>query len=142
MTKEEAVALVNTYFKYRTDIKNYWFPETWRILPKNGIGDCEDYALTVVYHANNNSIYQTVKSLWTKKYKIHYTHIPVGHAVVECDGQFADNIRKRWLSKHELENKYGYDFKFRFTVPHIILLMLVSYTIGSLTYKIKQLGKK
>jgi predicted transglutaminase-like cysteine proteinase len=42
-------ALVNTAMVYEDDQKHYGVPDLWVMMPSDGRGDCEDYALTKMF---------------------------------------------------------------------------------------------
>lgn len=108
---------INKRFEYRLDRDQYGYREYWAIMLNSEgrlVGDCEDYALTVLWYMKNKSLLRFVWSLLTKKAKIWYCLAPngEGHAVLQYRKSFIDNIQKQWCI--ELESK-GYDMKYCFS---------------------------
>lgn len=74
-------------------------------------GDCEDWALTMLWLLHGKSKTRVVKALLTGKARIHRTEARkgVGHAVLEWNGYYIDNIGKRWLDRfpYEMQRPYS-----------------------------------
>lgn len=102
---------LNKVFRYRQDGKL----DRWMILEpdSNGIvrGDCEDYALTALYLICNKSLFRFWLKLIFGRVKIRYGEINGrGHAVLEYEGRYIDNITKRWGGVSDI-CKSGFKFK-------------------------------
>lgn len=129
MTPAEAVQTVNKFFKYETDKEQYNFNEVWRIMrPNRMTGDCEDYALTVLFLIANRSYLRMFLWLLTRKAKIlHLIHKETGegHAVLEYKDKQVDNILRYWNEGTRLRAR-GYEEKFSWPVFMIFFKFLIA----------------
>lgn len=133
MDWKDAIKAVNSRFKYKRDRENYGISEVWKFLGKTGEGDCEDYSLTVLWLAADQSIVTFFKLLWSGEYRLHYvnTSSGAGHLVMEHKGLFVDNVVKKPVTKDQLVGVLKYKFRYHYRFPHILLKMGVGYVIGS-----------
>jgi hypothetical protein len=97
--------MINRY-EYKHDPKGR---DQWRVLTPDadGIyrGDCEDYALSVLYYVVcNESLFTFWYQLIFGKAKIHYVDNNGGHAVLQLDGMYIDNWTKDWVTKEHMES--------------------------------------
>ena len=96
---------LNLYYNYRYDPTGY---DCWKIMkPVNGRfkGDCEDYALSILYYVIcNESLFAFWYQLIFGKAKIHYVDNNGGHAVLQWDGNYIDNWTKDWVSREHMES--------------------------------------
>lgn len=102
---KDAAAWMRLHFVYTAD----GWADKWVI--GRLTGDCEDFALTVLYRLHGNSKARVVKALLTGKARIIRTEARkgVGHAVLEYRGYYIDNIGKRWLERfpYEMQRPYS-----------------------------------
>lgn len=115
-----ALSDLNNRFEYRRDRK-----ETWSIMKGRGTlrGDCEDYALTLIWMMERESMTRFWWSLTRGKYVIWYcTHKGNGHVVLWHDGKWIDNIRRKWV--RELPAQY--DLRYPHWTPTIALKMALN----------------
>jgi len=113
----------NSLFEYKADQGDQWrIPKI-----KNGkiLGDCEDYALGVLYYViAEKSLFKFWLLLLTKA-KIHYVRNDgEGHAVLRLDGKYIDNWTKEWVSKKEME-ALGHKFHFCFYLTYQVVLKML-----------------
>ena len=91
---------INDKFQYTTDRAMFRFFDVWRIMsPEEMKGDCEDYALTVLWHLADKSPLKMAWWLLKRKAKIiFYKHRTRGtkHVGLQLDGVYVDNISRRW----------------------------------------------
>jgi len=128
----ESILECDRRFSYQFDHVRYGIADSWRILDESGKGDCEDYALTVAWYYSDKSLWKLFNNFREGVLKLHYVHVNhVGHAVLEWNGKFVDNIQRRIVSQKYLE-KRGYEFLIVMGVRLIVLNMLKGYTIGTL----------
>lgn len=103
--------------------------DNWEILAPGpgGIyrGDCDDFACTALYLLVGESLVQFWLALLTRRAKIHFVRISdEGHAVLEFDGQYIDNIQREFCTREQLETwSFPYEFRFRCPLPFIALKM-------------------
>ncbi len=115
---------LNNRFAYRADKG-----ECWRILKGRGPvrGDCEDYALTLIWLIEARSMWRFWCALITFKYVLWYCRSPrgAGHVVAWCRGVgWTDNIQRRAVSRHDLKAK-GYRLIIPYLFPLVGLKMLL-----------------
>ena len=135
----QAITECNRDFRYQYDHHRYGLTDSWRILDKNGKGDCEDYALTVAWIFSDRNFFKFLKIFKSKELILHYVTVNgEGHAVLEYNGRFVDNIEKRTLSKKQFERK-GYQFILQFSVNQIVFRLIKGYTIGTIGSAIRNL---
>lgn len=93
----------NKLFEYTSDPG--W--DRWRIMKiKDGTmrGDCEDYAIGVLYYVlAEESLFKFWELLATKA-KIHHVENNGGHAVLQFDGRYIDNWTQEWVTKEHMES--------------------------------------
>ena len=112
----------NSLFEYKADQGDQW--RIPKIVNGKILGDCEDYALGVLYYViAEKSLFKFWLLLLTKA-KIHYVRNNGGHAVLQLDGKYIDNWTKEWVSKQEME-ALGHKFHmFQYTLLAVALKML------------------
>lgn len=113
---------LNELYQYRFD-PSY---DKWRILSINNFsGDCEDYALSVLYYVIcNQSLSKFWKLLVFGDAKICYAENGGGHAVLQLDGMYIDNWTKDWVSRERMES-LGHKFhKTDYKVYQVALKMI------------------
>ena len=80
---------LNSTWAYKYDIDQYASKEHWKIMKKHPyVGDCEDYALTLLYLISGKSMLKFWMYLITGKAQIRrvITKNGGGHAVLRCGG--------------------------------------------------------
>ena len=97
---------LNKHFVYTPDRG-----DRWHIMKRKPYkGDCEDYALTVLYNIKGRSIIRMFLSLIKRQSKIKHCKVNGnGHAVLKYKGKYIDNGYKRWVKKETMQNN-GYKF--------------------------------
>lgn len=110
MDLKEQIASLNDAFVYRSDTRF----GTWRVLDLSDgghvYGDCDDYGLTVAYFVAGNSLWRLFKMVASGKIELWHCHVgKAGHFVVKYDGQYIDNIHKKWVKSlsYQMEHRYG-----------------------------------
>ena len=99
-------------FIYTTDMNQYAKREAWYIMKEKPYhGDCEDFALTILYNLCGRSVVKLLFSIFIGRSKICYTKSPKGggHAVLRYKGLYTDNWQDAWLTKQDYIDK-GYTF--------------------------------
>ena len=120
---------LNDNWTYKYDIDQYAKKECWKIMHSAPyLGDCEDYSLTLLFNICDKSYFKFWWSLISRKAKICYCYVETpdrGHAVLRYDGEFADNIQKKFVTKEKMESK-GYVFsKWMFIPSTVAIKMLI-----------------
>jgi predicted transglutaminase-like cysteine proteinase len=122
MNFEDAQQQLNKRFRYRSDKTG----EKWTILDMDGegevYGDCEDYTLSLIFMAEDQSYLKFWWSLLTLKYSMWGGKTPSGelHAFMWVRGKgWTDNIVKDIRTRSELK-AMGYKFWWPI-IPPIIL---------------------
>lgn len=102
---------LNENFTYKYDKNEYGKRDAWYVMKHVPFdGDCEDYSLTYLWHTSGRSYLKMFFSLAFGKSKICFCTVRgEGHAVLRYNGEYLDNIQKKWCSKKYLEDR-GYDF--------------------------------
>lgn len=116
MTVDPIQRDLNARFDYRSDQG-----ESWRILKDEGQvwGDCEDYALTLVWLHAGRSMWRFWWALLTFRAVLWQCRAPsgVGHVVVWCRGYgWTDNMMRRPMTRAELK-RLGYRLRFPWPAP-------------------------
>ena len=98
ITADEALEVerLNDDFKYVRDSDQYGKRDAWYIMKEAPWdGDCEDYALTLLYRLSGYSHTKMWISLLTRKSKLCFCTVRgTGHAVLKYKGEYVDNIQK------------------------------------------------
>ncbi|TNE46860.1 MAG: hypothetical protein EP341_09570 [Sphingomonadales bacterium] len=118
MTVDPIQADLNIRFTYRADRG-----ESWRILRDTGQiwGDCEDYALTLIWLLEGQSTLRFWWALITFKYVLWQCHAPNGrgHIVLWRRGiGWTDNIQRRTVDRQYLKYR-GYRLLFPILPPFV-----------------------
>jgi len=117
----EALKELNNGFIYTPDKG-----DRWRIMKKPPYkGDCEDYALTVLYNLKGRNILRMFLSLIKRQSKIRSCKVNGNrHAVLKYKGKYIDNGTKKLVKKKEMEAN-GYKFhKFHY-LPYVVALKML-----------------
>ena len=111
----------NKHYTYTHDRSDKW--KLLKRKPYNG--DCEDYALSVLYNLKGRSLLRMFLSLIKRQSKIRYCKINNnGHAVLKYKGKYIDCNYKRWVKK-ETMIKANYRFHKINYLPYMVLLKLI-----------------
>lgn len=127
----EANNKVADKFVYVSDSNQYSFKEVWRVIDTSKDqwkGDCEDYALTVLWLISDRSIIMFLFNLLVNPtYSIWHVTTPsgAGHAILRYEDMYVDNIQRKWFHKSDAAYK-SYDWKFPIVPPLIVAKFLIS----------------
>lgn len=131
MDKHQAVERVNSLFEYEYDKVQYNASDYWRVLDVNAEkdqGDCEDYALTVAWLLAGQSRLKFLLMLLTKKFKICYVTVNGGgHAILNYEGLYVDNWKRKWTPREEYETDYAqYSWTYKhYYNPLVVVIKLI-----------------
>ena len=112
----------NSLFEYKADQGDQW--RIPKIVNGKILGDCEDYALGVLYYViAEKSLFKFWLLLLTKA-KIHYVRNNGGHAVLQLDGKYIDNWTKEFVTKEHMES-LGHKFHWGFYLTYQVALKML-----------------
>ena len=112
MTKEQIAKMITDRFIYTSDVG----ADRWRIMYRDDEGklkgDCEDYALTVLFRISRSSKIRFWFYLITFQAVIWHCVTSNGtqHAQLWFRGQWIDNINPTWSKKHRHKLWFPYPF--------------------------------
>jgi len=117
----------NKLFEYKSEQG-----DQWRILKQDSDGlfrgDCEDFALSVLYYViAEKSLFKFWELLATRA-KIHYVDNNGGHAVLQFDGKYIDNWTQEWVTKEHMES-LGHKFHKRDYMFYQVALKMLNTKI-------------
>lgn len=148
MNIQQAIDKTNTVFVYQTDRSYYLFPEAWRVVGDDGVGDCEDYALTVIWYYSDGNWLRWWKNVQLGRFRFWYCNSPGGnkHVVTKIvwgdnAGMYFDNISKQLLTQQQLDRR-GYKLYFPWFFPFPTVQIVLGYTLGSIGKFIRKKTKK
>ena len=120
---------LNNRFEYTRDPEQFGLKDFWYIM-KNDTGplkgDCDDYALTALWYLERKSMLRFWWALLTRKAKVWYciyTPNNEGHAVLQYQDKWIDNIQKQFVS--DTLEPLGYDMKYPFNI--LVILRKMGY---------------
>ena len=113
----------NSLFEYKADQGDQW--RIPKIVNGKILGDCEDYALGVLYYVIAEKSLLKFWLLLLSRAKICYVkNDGEGHAVLKYKGQYIDNWTKDWVSKREME-ALGHKFHFVFYLTYQVAVKML-----------------
>jgi len=125
---ERQLKELNSSWAYKYDIDQYAQREYWQIMKEHPyVGDCEDYALTLLYLISGKSMWKFWFYLITGKAQIRRvtTKNGGGHAVLRFGKMWADNWTKKFVTWEEME-KLGHKKYYWFYLPQDVALKLAT----------------
>lgn len=130
MTNLDALLTVNSLFVYKADREVYRLWDVWKIMKTRDemVGDCEDYALTILWLICDYSETEMVRKLWSREAKLHiykHTKNKTKHIGLQVGDKYVDNISRFWNTGESLE-PYGYKHWMRIPFPLIFLKLAFS----------------
>jgi len=123
---ERELEELNSTWAYKYDIDQYAKREYWQIMKDHPyVGDCEDYALTLLYLISGKSMWKFWFYLITGKAQIRRvtTKNGGGHAVLRFGNMWADNWTKKFVTWEEMA-KLGHKKYYWFYLPQDVALKL------------------
>jgi len=137
MNKLERDAIVDSFnskWKYRKDKDQYGMLDAWKIIYSenaegNYVGDCEDYALSILYRLCDENHFKMWWMLITHQAGICLvgpSQWKVSHAVLRYKGEYVDNWTKKFGPKSAIEKNhtfhifYGYGWAYLTAIKMII----------------------
>lgn len=129
----KAITLVSSKFIYTPDIKTTF--DVWRVMDLgHGVfrGDCEDFALTVIWYACDCS---RLKFLWktcfTREYQLHQVYDFKGnrHVVGSNDGLWFDNWTMKALNRSEFFQTTKHEYVKTYFLPSMIFALITGFWV-------------
>ena len=113
---QKIVKAFNAKWKYRLDSEQYGMKDAWKIIYSEDaagkyVGDCEDYALSVLYRLCGESHLKMWWMLITHQAGICLvgpSKWKVSHAVLRYKGEWVDNWTKKLGPKSEIEKNHTF----------------------------------
>ena len=102
---------LNETWKYRYDDEQYGTREYWTIIKEPPYeGDCEDYALTLLWLMSGKSMINFWINLITMQAQLRrvITENGGGHVVLRVGNLYADNWTKEFVTWEEMESTCGH----------------------------------
>jgi hypothetical protein len=132
--RDKIVSSFNSKWKYRYDKEQYGMNDAWKIIyseDENGklVGDCEDYALTILWRLCGESHLKMWWMLLTHQAGICLvgpSKWKVSHAVLRYKGEYVDNWTKNFGGKEAIEKNHtfhaiwGYGFAYQVASKMIV----------------------
>ena len=101
---EKELEHLNEYWVYKYDVDQYAVKEHWQIMKEPPyIGDCEDYALTLLWLISGKSMWKFWFNILTFRAQIRYVRNGGGHAVLRYENMYADNWTLKFVEWKEME---------------------------------------
>ena len=141
LKRDNIVESFTTRWKYRYDKDQYGSADSWKIIyspDEEGlyVGDCEDYALSILYRLCECSHLKMWSALITHKAGICLvgpTKWKVSHAVLKYEGQYVDNWTKKFGPKSEIEKNHTFHVWYGYGWAYMTALkMLVSKVVRTI----------
>lgn len=128
MTLDQAIAHVNQRFRYTADPRSF-FTDYWFVMQdRDGVmqGDCDDYAITVLWLLCGGSFWQFVWNvLVLHQYRLHRVRTRNGeyHVVTQVGNTWYDNWTRRAVSREQLFAETGHQYAMWYVSPVIAWFM-------------------
>lgn len=130
---EKELEELNSAWAYKYDVDQYAVKEYWKIMKEPPyIGDCEDYALTLLWLISEKSMWKFWWNLITFQAQIRRVkNGGEGHAVLRYGTKYADNWTLKFVEWEEME-KLGHKPYFWFYTPLDVAIKLLTAKLWKL----------
>ena len=143
--RDAIVQSFNSRWKYRYDKDQYGMADAWKIIytpdiEGNYVGDCEDYALSILYRLCDESHILMWWLLITHQAGIclvgRKNKWKVSHAVLRYKGEYVDNWTKKFGPKSEIEKNHHFHVFHGYGWAYMTALkMLISKIVRTIKVK-------
>ena len=143
--RDAIVQSFNSRWKYRYDKDQYGMTDAWKIIytpdiEGNYVGDCEDYALSILYRLCDESHIKMWWLLITHQAGIclvgRKNKWKASHAVLRYKGEYVDNRTKKFGPKSEIEKSHHFHVFYGYGWAHMTALkMLISKIVRTIKVK-------
>jgi len=136
--RDNIVTDFDSKWEYRLDSTQYGMADAWKIiysLDEKGkyVGDCEDYALSVLYRLCGESHLKMWIMLLTHRAGICLvgpSSTKVSHAVLRYKGEYVDNWTRKFGSKKQIEKNHTFHWWFGYGWAYVTAIkMLISKAV-------------
>jgi hypothetical protein len=133
MNDDNIVRYFNAHWEYRSDADQYGMADAWKIIytqDERGkyVGDCEDYALTVLYRLCEYSHLRMFWMLATRQAGICLvgpSRWKVSHAVLKYKKSYVDNWTKKLGPKSEIEKNHTFHGIYGYGLLHVTVIKMI-----------------
>ena len=128
---DEHVAHLNETWKYLYDDDQYG-SDTWHIIKEPPYeGDCEDYALTLLWLMSGKSMVNFWINIITMQAQLRRVSMKRGgfHVVLKVGDLYADNWTKAFVTWEEMEEKCGHKKYLWMYDPILVILKMFASTL-------------
>jgi hypothetical protein len=138
--RDDIVSEFNAKWQYRYDTDQYGSSDSWAIIYNENadgkyVGDCEDYALSILWRLSGESHLKMWWLLATRQAGICLvgpSKWKVSHAVLRYKGDYVDNWTKKFGRKSAIEKNHTFHAILGYGLLHFtIIKMLMSKVIRS-----------
>tara|TARA_B100001113_G_C21024424_1_gene585012 strand:- start:454 stop:906 length:453 start_codon:yes stop_codon:yes gene_type:complete len=143
--RDAIVQSFNSRWKYRYDKDQYGMTDAWKIIyapdiEGNYVGDCEDYALSILYRLCDESHIKMWWLLITHQAGIclvgRKNKWKASHAVLRYKGEYVDNWTKKFGPKSEIEKNHHFHVFHGYGWAYMTALkMLISKIVRTIKVK-------
>jgi len=128
---DEHIAHLNETWKYLYDDDQYG-SDTWHIIKEPPYeGDCEDYALTLLWLMSGKSMVNFWINVITMQAQLRrvITKKGEGHVVLRIGNLYADNWTQEFVTWEEMEEKCGHTKYLWMYDPILVVLKMFTSTL-------------
>ena len=143
--RDAIVQSFNSRWKYRYDKDQYGMTDAWKIIyapdiEGNYVGDCEDYALSILYRLCDESHIKMWWLLITHQAGIclvgRKNKWKASHAILRYKGEYVDNWTKKFGPKSEIEKNHHFHVFHGYGWAYMTALkMLISKIVRTIKVK-------
>tara|TARA_B100000424_G_scaffold262506_1_gene248594 strand:+ start:595 stop:1029 length:435 start_codon:yes stop_codon:yes gene_type:complete len=139
--KNAIVQSFNSKWRYRKDKHQYGMRDAWKIIYSTNAegkyeGDCEDYALSILYRLAGESHLKMWWLLITHQAGICLvgpSKFKTSHAVLRYKGEYIDNQVRKFGPKYEIERNYRFHIFYGYGWAYMTALkMIISKVVRTL----------
>ncbi len=136
--RDKIVTDFTAKWEYRLDSAQYGMADAWKIIyskDENGkyVGDCEDYALSILYRLCGESHLKMWSMLLTHRAGICLvgpSRTKVSHAVLRYKGEYVDNWTRKFGSKEHIQKNHTFHWFFGHGWAYVTAIkMLISKVV-------------
>lgn len=139
--RNKIVSSFNRKWKYRKDKEQYGMLDAWKVIYSENaegkyVGDCEDYALSILYRLCGESHLKMWWMLITHQAGICLvgpSKLKVSHAVLRYKGEYVDNWTKKFGPKSAIEKNHTFHIVYGYGLAYITAIkMIVSKVVRTI----------
>ena len=131
--RNKIVSSFNRKWKYRKDKEQYGMLDAWKVIYSENaegkyVGDCEDYALSILYRLCGESHLKMWWMLITHQAGICLvgpSKLKVSHAVLRYKGEYVDNWTKKFGPKSAIEKNHTFHIVYGYGLAYITAIKMI-----------------